>query len=140
MVPQCQLAIGLLHFVVSGVDLDAKKLEADGMTLRAFKRRPDGKFVIANASFDMLPKPETIRTRYIQLLKELHCLRKSKEYEGRNEQGKAVAEDLIWEQKAFSKVLREIAEKNEGMEDWEEYKKKEFTGYQCPKAVVDQAR
>ena len=121
-------------------DMDDKKLEEAGVTLRAFKRRPDGRFVIANASFDLLPKPETIRTRYIQLLKELHCLRESKEYQGKNEQGKADAENLIWEQKAFTKVLREIAEKNHGMEDWEEYKKKEFDGYKCPKPIVEQAR
>jgi len=121
-------------------DLDAKKLEADGVTLRPFKRRPDGRFVIQNASFDLLPMPATIRTRYIQLLKELHCLRKSKEYEGKSEQGKKDSEDLLWEQKAFTSVLREIAEKNHGMPDWEEYKTKEFDGYQCPKAVVTQPR
>jgi hypothetical protein len=121
-------------------DLDEKKLEEAGKTLRAFKKRPDGKYVIANASFDLLPEPKTIRTRYIQLLKELHCLRKSKEYEGKSEQGKSDAEDLIWEQKGFTKVLREIAEKNHELPDWEEYKTKEFSGYQCPKPIVNQAR
>jgi len=121
-------------------DLDAKKLEEEGVTLRPFKRRPDGRFVIANASFDLLPKPKTIQTRYIQVLKELHCLRKSKEYEGKSEQGKADAEALIWEQKAFNKVLQEIAHKNDEDPEFIELKNKEFTGYQCPKPVVEQAR
>lgn len=121
-------------------DMDEKKLEAEGVTLRPFKRRPDGRFIIQNASFDMLPKPETIRTRYIQLLKELHCLHKSKEYEGKSEQGKKDADELLWEQKAFTAVLREIAEKNHAMPDWEEYKTNEFKGYECPKPVVAPGR
>ena len=114
--------------------IDIKKLEADKvMSFKAFKRRPDGRFVIDNASFDLLPEPKTIRIKYIQVLKELHCLRLSKEYQGRSEQGKKDSEELIWEQKAFTPELMDIAHQNDADPEWLAYKETEFKGYQCPK-------
>lgn len=115
-------------------DMDLKKLEKEqGITFKPFKRRPDGRFVIDNASFDLLPKPRTIWTRYIQLLKELHCLRLTREYQGRSEQGKKDAEELIWEQKSFSPELRAIAHQNDDDPEWKTYHEEQFKGYQCPK-------
>jgi len=114
--------------------IDMKKLEKEEkVTFKAFKRRPDGRFIIDNASFDLLPEPKTIRTRYVQVLKELHCLRLTREYQGRSEQGKKDAEELIWEQKAFSPELRDIAHQNDEDPEWLAYKDEQFKGYQCPK-------
>ncbi len=115
-------------------DIDMKKLEKEEkISFKAFKRRPDGRFVIDNASFDLLPEPKTIRIKYIQVLKELHCLRLSREYQGRSEQGKKDAEELIWEQKAFTPELKDIAHQNDEDPEWITYKETEFKGYKCPK-------
>jgi hypothetical protein len=114
--------------------IDMKKLEKEEkVSFKAFKRRPDGRFVIDNASFDLLPEPKTIRIKYIQVLKELHCLRLSREYMGRSEQRKKDAEELIWEQKAFTPELKDIAHQNDEDPEWLAYKESEFKGYECPK-------
>ena len=114
--------------------IDMKKLEKEEkITFKAFKRRPDGRFVIDNASFDLLPEPATIRIKYIQVLKELHCLHLSKEWLGRSEQGKKDADELIWEQKAFSPELKEIAHQNDEDPEWKVYYDEQFKGYECPK-------
>ena len=56
-------------------DIDRKKMETEQkVTFRPFARRPDGKFVIENATFDMLPEPRTLWTRYIQAQKEIYLL------------------------------------------------------------------
>ena len=116
--------------------IDRKKLETEGnTTFRAFKRRPDGKFVIENATFDLLPEPRTLWTRYIQGLKEIYCLQKTKAYQARDDQGKKDAESLLWEQKAFSAVLLEIAHQNDEDPEWIKYKETEFKGYKCPEMV-----
>lgn len=116
--------------------IDQKKMEKEGnVTFRAFKRRPDGKFVIENATFDLLPEPRTLWTRYIQGLKEIHCLQKTKAYQARDEQGKKDAEALLWEQKAFTKVLMDIAKQNDTDEEWIKYKEEQFKGYKCPEMV-----
>ncbi|MCO4761543.1 MAG: zinc ribbon domain-containing protein [Myxococcales bacterium] len=116
--------------------IDRKKMETEGnVTFRAFKRRPDGKFVIENASFDLLPEPRTLWTRYIQGLKEVHCLQKTKAYKARDEQGQKDAEALLWEQKAFNKVLMEIAHQNDEDPEWIKYKEEQFKGYKCPEMV-----
>ncbi len=115
-------------------DQDKKKLEADKWTLRKFKKQPDGKLVIDNASFDMLPEPRTIQTRYLRVLKELHCVRLSKEYQGKSEQGKKDDEDLIWEQNAFDRDRREIAIKNDGDVEFEKLKAQMIKDAQCEKA------
>ncbi len=116
--------------------IDQKKLETEGATtFRAFKRRPDGKFVIENATFDLLPEPRTLWTRYIQGLKEVHCLQKTKAYEARDEQGRKDAEGLLWEQKAFTSVLMEIARQNDADPEWIKYKEEQFKGYKCPEMV-----
>jgi len=114
-------------------DVDPKKLEAAGWTVRKFKRTPDGKFVIDNAAFDLLPEPKTIQTRYIQGLKEQYCLQQSKDYQGKTEQGKKDAEELLWEQKAFTKELLDIAHQNDADPEFMALKEKEFKGYECPK-------
>ena len=114
-------------------DVDLKALKADEtMTLKPFKRRPDGIFTVDSASFDLLPEPRTIQTRYMQVLKEIHCLKKSKEFEGKSEQGKADAEALIWEQKAFTEQLQKIALENEQDEEFLKLKEETFKTYQCP--------
>lgn len=114
--------------------IDMKKLETEEkITFKAFKRRPDGRFVIDNASFDLLPEPKTIRIKYIQVLKELHCLHLSKEWIGRSEQGKKDADELIWEQKAFTPELKDIAHQNDEDPEWIAYKEEQFKGYECPK-------
>lgn len=115
-------------------DLEKKKLEAEKWTLRKFKKQPDGKLVIDNASFDMLPEPRTIQTRYLRVLKELHCMRLSKEYQGKSEQGKKDDEDLIWEQNAFDRDRREIAVKNDGDAEFEKLKEQMVKDAQCEKA------
>ena len=115
-------------------DLDKKKLEGEKWTLRKFKKQPDGKLVIDNASFDMLPEPRTIQTRYLRVLKELHCVRLSKEYQGKSEQGKKDDEDLIWEQNAFDRDRREIAVKNDGDVEFEKLKAQMVKDAQCEKA------
>ena len=114
-------------------DLDVKKLEAEGITMRPFKRRPDGRFVIDNASFDLLPEPRTLWTRYVQTLKEIHCLQQSVEYKGKSDQGKTDAESLLWEQKAFNAELIAIAHQNDEDPEWIAYKEEQFKGYSCPK-------
>ncbi len=114
-------------------DLDVKKLEAEGHSVRAFKRRPDGRFVIDNANFDLVPEPRTLWTRYIQAQKEIYCLQQSAEYKGKSDQGKADAEALLWEQKAFTKDLLDIAHQNDADPEWLKYKEEQFKGYTCPK-------
>lgn len=114
-------------------DLDVKKLEAEGHSVRAFKRRPDGRFVIDNANFDLVPEPRTLWTRYIQAQKEIYCLQQSAEYKGKSDQGKADAEALLWEQKAFTKDLLDIAHQNDEDPEWLKYKEEQFKGYTCPK-------
>lgn len=114
-------------------DVDTKALEKSGWTVRKFKRTPDGKFVIDNAAFDLLPEPKTIQTRYIQGLKEQFCLQQSKDYIGKTEQGKKDAEELLWEQKAFTKELLDIAHQNDADPEFIALKDKEFKGYTCPK-------
>ncbi len=116
-------------------ELDKKKLEGEKWTLRKFKKQPDGKLVIDNASFDMLPEPRTIQTRYLRVLKELHCIRLSKEYAGKSDQGKKDAEDLIWEQNAFDRDRREIAVKNDGDPAFEALKATMIKEAQCEKAA-----
>lgn len=116
-------------------ELDKKKLEGEKWTLRKFKKQPDGKLVIDNASFDMLPEPRTIQTRYLRVLKELHCVRLSKEYAGKSDQGKKDAEDLIWEQNAFDRDRREIAIKNDGDPAFEALKATMVKEAQCEKAA-----
>jgi hypothetical protein len=114
-------------------DMDVKQMEKDGITAKPFKRRPDGRFVIDNASFDLIPEPKTLQTRYIQLLKETYCMKSSKEYKGRTEQGKKDAEDLLWDQKAFTPELRDIAQQNDEDPEFIKLKEAEFKGYKCPK-------
>ena len=114
-------------------DLDVKKLEAEGNAARAFKRRPDGRFVIDNANFDLVPEPRTLWTRYIQAQKEIYCLQQSTEYKGKSDQGKTDAEALLWEQKAFTKELLDIAHQNDEDPEWMKYKEEQFKGYACPK-------
>lgn len=115
-------------------DVNLKKLEAEGWTTRAFKRTPDGKFIIDNAAFDLLPEPRMVAVpKYIQLLKEIHCLRETADFKGKTEQGKKDAEDLLWEQKAFSKEKRAIAEENDKDPEFTAYRAAVFKTYQCPK-------
>lgn len=114
-------------------DIDIKKLEEEGITTRAFKRRPDGRFIIDNASFDLLPEPRTLWTRYVQAQKELYCLQQTAEYKGKSDQGKADAEELLWEQKAFTKEILEIARQNDEDPEWKTYREEQFKGYVCPK-------
>ena len=118
-------------------DADKKKLEAEKWTLRKFKRMPDGKLVIDNAGFDLLPKPETIRGKYLAVLKELHCLKLTKEYEGKSQQGKTDAEELIWDQKAFTKEWQAIGKKNDGVPEFEKMREEAFKGLDC-KLVLPQ--
>lgn len=113
-------------------DLDLKKIEAEGGTARAFKRRPDGRFVIDNASFDLTPEPRTLWGRYLAALKELHCLQQSKEFQGKSEQGKADAEALLWEQKAFGQETLAIARQNDADPEWIKHRDEQFKGYTCP--------
>ncbi len=114
-------------------DVDLKQLKTDeSVSLKPFKRRPDGIYTIDSASFDLLPEPRTIQTRYLQVLKEIHCVKKSKEYEGKSDQGKADAELLIWEQKAFTEQLKAIALENEKDEEFLTTKEEIFKTYQCP--------
>jgi hypothetical protein len=115
-------------------ELDKKKLEADKWTLRKFKRLPDGKLIIDNASFDLLPEPRTVRIKYLRVLREIHCLKQSKEYAGKSDQGKKDDEDLIWEQLAFTKEKREIALKNDGDPEFEKQKAEELKNANCTKA------
>ncbi len=118
-------------------DINRKKMEEeDKVTFRPFKRHPDGKFVIENATFDLLPEPRTLWTRYIQAQKEIFCLQKTKEYQARDEQGKKDAEALLWEQKAFTKVLLEIAHQNDEDPEWIKYKEEQFKDYKCPELVA----
>ncbi|HAN30631.1 MAG TPA: hypothetical protein DCQ06_03445 [Myxococcales bacterium] len=118
-------------------DIDRKKLETEQkITFRSFSRRPDGKFVIENATFDLLPEPRTLWTRYIQALKEIHCLQKTKEYKARDEQGQKDAESLLWEQKAFTQELLDIAHQNDEDPEWLKYKEEQFKGYKCPELVA----
>ncbi|MBM4341840.1 MAG: zinc ribbon domain-containing protein [Deltaproteobacteria bacterium] len=112
-------------------DLNKKKLEADKWTLRKFKRMPDGKLVIDNAGFDLLPFPRTIQTRYLVVLKELHCLKLTKEYEAKSQQGKVDAEQLIWDQKAFTKEEQEVAKKNDGDPAFEALKAEAIKQVKC---------
>jgi hypothetical protein len=103
-------------------DFDKKKLEADKWTLRKFKR-----------TFDLLPEPRTVRTKYLRVLREIHCIKQSKEYAGKSDQGKKDAEDLIWEQLAFTKEKREIAIKNDGDPEFEALKAEEIKNARCEK-------
>jgi len=118
-------------------DVDKPKLAKEGWTLRKFKKMPDGKLVIDNAGFDLLPKPETIRAKYLVVLKELHCLRQTKEYQGKSQQGKVDAEQLIWDQKAFTKEWQDISHKNDGVPEFEKMKEEAFKGLDC-KLVLSQ--
>ena len=114
-------------------DIDVKKLESEGITVRPFKRRPDGRFIIDNASFDLLPEPRTLWTRYVQAQKEIFCLQQTAEYKGKSDQGKADAEALLWEQKAFTKEILDIAHQNDEDPEWIKYREEQFKGYVCPK-------
>jgi hypothetical protein len=113
--------------------VDVKKLESEGWTVRKFKRTPDGRFVIDNAAFDLLPEPHTYRIRYIQLLKELYCLKESPEYKGKTDQGKKDAEELIWVQKSVVGELRDIAKQNDLDPKFVEYRDALLKSYECPK-------
>ncbi|MBI5607541.1 MAG: zinc ribbon domain-containing protein [Deltaproteobacteria bacterium] len=115
-------------------DLDKKKLEADKWTVRKFKKTPDGKLVIDNASFDLLPEPRTLQGRYIRVLKEIHCLKQSKEYQGKSAQGQKDDEELLWEQAAFTKEKKEIAMKNDGDPQFEAERQKMLKEAKCEKA------
>ena len=119
--------------------LKIKELETQGWTARKFKKTPEGKLVIDMAAFDLLPEPRTIRIKLIQLQKELFCMRKGADFQGKNEQAKKDAEDLLWEQKAFSKETRAIAELNFTdpvlKPEFEAIMAKEMTGYVCPTAA-----
>ena len=112
-------------------DLNKKQLEADKWTVRKFKRMPDGKLVIDNAGFDLLPFPRTIQTRYLTVLKELHCLRLSKEFAAKSQQGKVDAEQLIWDQKAFTKEEQDVAKKNDGDPEFEAVKTEAIKQVKC---------
>ncbi|MCB9738038.1 MAG: zinc ribbon domain-containing protein [Deltaproteobacteria bacterium] len=114
-------------------DIDVKKLEEEGITVRPFKRRPDGRFIIDNASFDLLPEPRTLWTRYVQAQKEIYCLQQTAEYKGKSDQGKADAEALLWEQKAFTQEILDIAHQNDEDPEWIKYREEQFKGYVCPK-------
>ncbi len=116
-------------------DVDVKKLEAEGFATRAFKRKPDGRFIIDNAAFDLLPEPRTLWTRYIQSQKEIHCMKQSAEYKGKTPEAQKAAEDLMWEQKAFTKEIMEIAQQNDADPEWIKYREEQFKGYVCPKIM-----
>ena len=79
----------------------------------------------------MLPFPRTIQTSYLGVLKELHCLQISKEYLAKSQQGKVDAEQLIWDQKAFTKETQEIAKKNDGDPEFEKLKEEGIKAYKC---------
>ncbi|MSP90917.1 MAG: zinc-ribbon domain-containing protein [Myxococcales bacterium] len=93
--------------------VDTKSKDDGSYVARKFKRSPDGRFVIDNSSFDLLEQPLTIRYKYVAVLKDLHCVRQTADYKGRTDQGKKDSEDLIWEQKAFTKERRAVAEAND---------------------------
>ncbi len=116
-------------------DLDKKKLEGDKWTVRKFKKTPEGKLVIDNASFDLLPEPRTLQGRYLRVLKDIYCLTKSKEYLGKSAQGKKDDEELLWEQQAFTKEKKEIAMKNDGDPQFEADKVKMFKEAKCEKTA-----
>lgn len=118
-------------------DLKVKELESQGWTARKFKKTPEGKLIIDMAAFDLLPEPRTIRVKLIQLQKELFCLRQGADWAAKNDQAKKDAEDLLWEQKAFSKETRAIAELNFTdpvlKPEFEAIMANEMKGYTCPK-------
>ncbi len=116
-------------------DVDLKKMEAEGFASRAFKRKPDGRFIIDNAAFDLLPEPRTLWTRYIQAQKEIHCMKLSAEYKGKTPEAQKAAEELMWEQKAFTKEIMEIAQQNDADPEWMKYRDEQFKGYVCPKLM-----
>lgn len=93
--------------------VDTKSKDDGSYVARKFKRSPDGRFVIDNSSFDLLEQPLTIRHKYVGVQKDLHCVRQTADYKGKTDQGKKDSEDLIWEQKAFTRERRAVAEAND---------------------------
>jgi hypothetical protein len=120
--------------------IDNPKDELEGefearWTVKKFKRRPDGRFTIENASFDLLPKPRTISTRYMWLLKEIHCLKKTKEFQGKPENLQNEAIELLWEQKAFGDAKKKIAQSLDNDEEFVAKRDEELKTHECPEAV-----
>lgn len=114
-------------------DVDTKKLEQEGWTVRKFKRTPDGKFLIDNASFDLVPEPATLRIKYLSLLKNLQCLRLSPDFKGKTEALRLDAEERVKEENFFNRDKWAIAIENEKEPAFVEYKNKELKEYKCPK-------
>ncbi len=114
-------------------DIDPKKLEKEGWTVRKFKKTPDGKSVIDNASFDLTPEPQILRPRYLLLLKDLQCLRLTPDFKGKNEALKHDAEERLKEEKFFTVDKWEIAVKNNDDAEWAKYRDAELKAYKCPK-------
>lgn len=115
-------------------DLDIKKLEKEGWSTRKFKRTPDGKFIMDNASFDLTPTPRVLINRYMQYLQQSKCMKEAPEWKGKPDQGKLDAEDLLWEQLMFrTKEKREIALKNEEDPEFKTWRDLIMKDFKCKK-------
>jgi uncharacterized Zn finger protein (UPF0148 family) len=114
-------------------DVDVKKLEGEGWTVRKFKRTPDGKFVIDNASFDLVPEPKTLRNRYIVLLKGLACLKLSPDFKGKPEALKTDAIERFKEEQFFTKDKWDIAIQNDPDPEFIKMRDEELKNNKCAK-------